>query len=495
MLVRYFLWDIRREIILKEYCVGILTGICSLIIPRQIPDFLERNMEFFRESSGRNQVKTFRSIFFLFLATIFAIIGGCGEEKVIIRYLEVPPPVELVSPPVDTFVTEGILTFLWSSSEEAVRYQLQVSSSDNFISRTIDIETTDTSYVNQSELVNDSYFWRVRGENGDGLKGDWSDAEIWTFHKSDYVNYMDLASSIKTVGTAQDVFVRGDTAYVADGQADLTIVNISDKYNPSIIRNIDTTDDDFAKAVYIAPGDTVPYAFVADMDGKIQAIHVRDTTFIFNNSIGFNQNLEDLTGVIRTDTLWLFAVSSGFGRRKLSYYQITYDPIPVEGMFGELDMPADANGVWADLQYAYVACGVAGLMIVDVDDILNPSLLSSYDLEGSALSVDVDGNYAYIAADRAGFYIVDTTDKSNPVIATQINTSGRANDVHIVGDYAFIADASSGLKVVDVSIPHSAHLVATYDTPYAYGVWADSDFIYLCDRDEGLMIFENLVTQ
>lgn len=453
-------------------------------------------MQFCRESLGRDLIKIHRSIFILFLAAMFAIIAGCGEEKVIIGYLEVPPPVELVSPPADTFVTEGILTFHWRSSDVAVRYQLHVSSSDNFISKTIDIETTDTSYTNQSELANNNYFWRVRGENGDGLKGDWSDAEIWTFFKSDYVNYMELVSSIKTVGIAQDVFIRGDTAYVADGQADLTIVNIIDKHNPSMIRNIDTIDDDFAKGVYVAPGDTVPYAFVADMDGKIQAIHVRDTTFLFNNSIGFNQNLEDLTGVIRNDdSLWLFTVSSGFGRRKLSYYQIIYDPIPVEGMFGEMDLPADANGVWADSQYAYVACGIAGLIIVDVGDIMNPVLTSSIDLESSSLSVDVEGDYAYIAADRAGFFIIDVTDKYDPVLATQINTSGRTRDVHVVGDYAFIADGSQGLKVIDISNPDSAYFVTAYDTPYANGILADSNFVYLCDRDEGLMIFENLITQ
>ncbi|MEE8417220.1 MAG: hypothetical protein V3S06_01010, partial [candidate division Zixibacteria bacterium] len=180
------------------------------------------------------------------------MIAGCGKEKVIIHYLEIPPPVELVSPSVGTFVTEGILTFYWGSSDVAVRYQLQVSLSDNFISKTIDIETTDTSYTSQSELANGSYFWRVRGENDDDLKGDWSDAEVWTFYKSDYVSYINPISSITTIGTAQDVFVRGDTAYVADGQADLTIVNVIDKYNPFIIRNIDTIADDFAKSVYVA---------------------------------------------------------------------------------------------------------------------------------------------------------------------------------------------------------------------------------------------------
>ena len=414
----------------------------------------------------------------------------------IIRYLEVPPPVSLASPPVDTFITTDTLTFYWRFSDVAMRYQLQVSSSDNFISKIIDVETVDTSYTNQSELANGSYFWRVRTENEDSLKGDWSDAEIWTFYKSDYVSYINLISSIPTVGIAQDVFIRGDTAYVADGQADLTIVNVIDKYNPSFITNIDTIADDFAKDVYVAPADTFPFVFVADMDAHVQVINIADTIFPEYTSFA-QQNIEDIHGTYISDTLYIFAArSKGVSPANFSYYRIIYDPFPTNiAQIYSMDLPADANGVFADSQYSYIADGVAGLIIVDHSSILDPVQISLLDLTGSALSVWVEGDYAYVAADRAGFFAVDVTDRYNPIIAAQINTSGRTKDVHVVGGYAFIADGSGGLKVIDISVPDSAYFVAAYNTPYAYGLWADADYIYLCDRDEGLMIFENLVAQ
>jgi hypothetical protein len=432
----------------------------------------------------------------MFLAALFTVIAGCGEEKVIIRYLEVPPPVSLASPPVDTFVTTGTPTFYWHSSDQAVRYQLQVSSSDNFISKTIDTETADTSYTTQAELANGSYFWRVRGENKDGIWGDWSDADIWTFYKSDYVNYMELISSINTVGIAQDVFVRGDTAYVADGQADLTIVNVIDRHNPFIARNIDTIADDFAKGIYVAPADTVPFVFIADMDAHVQVINVTDTIFPEYASFG-QQNIEDIHGAYISDILYIFAArSKGVSPANFSYYRIIYDPFPTNiSQIYSMDLPADANGVFTDSRYSYIACGAAGLIIIDQSDILNPVQISSLDLTGSALSVWVEGDYAYIAADRAGIFVADVTDRLNPAMVAQVNTSGRTKDVYVVGDYAFIADGSGGLKVIDVSVADSAHFVAAYITPYAYGLWADADYIYLCDRDEGLMIFENRISQ
>ena len=409
---------------------------------------------------------------------------------------EIPPPIELAFPPADTFITTNNPTFFWHPADAAVRYQLQVSGSTDFVNNNIDVQTADTTYTTISEIPNGTHFWRVRGRNQDDLWADWSDAEIRTFYKSDYVSYINLISSINTVGIAQDVFIRGDTAYVADGQADLTILNVMDKHNPFIIRNIDTIADDFAKGVYVAPADTFPFVFVADMDAHVQVINIADTIFPEYNSFA-QQNIEDIHGTYISDTLYIFAArSKGVSPANFSYWRIIYDPFPTNiAQIYSMDLPADANGIFADSRYSYIADGVAGLIIVDHSIILDPVQISSLDLTGSALSVWVEGDYAYVAADRAGIFAVDVTDRYNPLIATQINTSGRTKDVHVVGNYAFIADGSGGLKVIDISVPGSAYFVAAYNTPYAYGLWADADYIYLCDRDEGLMIFENLVTQ
>lgn len=463
----------------------------SVILERDMSS--SENVEF-----NKSRAAVIIPAFFL-VVIVLTILAGCGDDKIIIRYLKVPPPVELIFPPVDTFITDNHPTFYWHSSPEAVRYQLQVSSTAAFLTKTINVTVSDTTYTTISEVPNNTYFWRVRGQNVDTTWGDWSDADIWTFYKSDYVNYIDFLSSIGTYGTPQDVFVRNDTAYVADGQADLTIVNVTDKNSPYIVRNIDPLDDDFAKGVYVAEADTFPYAFVADRDGRVQAINTVDTTFLYNNSFG-EQNLEDIDGAIISDTLYIFAVRarSGFNLASISIYQIVFDPYPRLGDFyyiNPIDMPANPKGVSVQGDYAYVACDEVGLRLIDISDINNPAEYSSIVLDGVSLSVRVKDDYAYVASDRSGLYVVDVTDKSNPVQVAQINTSGRSKDIHIAGNYAFLADGSGGLKVIDISVPDSSHFVAAYSTPYAYGVWADSGNIYICDRDEGLMIFENKVSR
>jgi hypothetical protein len=434
------------------------------------------------------------------LTGVSIFISACGEEKVIIRYREIPEPVDLIAPPNDTLIHENNPTFSWHSAGSGIRYQLQVSTADNFISKSINVEISDTVYTTLSSLINGSFFWRVRSNNQDGIWGDWSDADIRIFYKTDNVFYIPFKSSINTIGTANDVVIRNDTAYVADGAADVTMIDVFDKENPAIIQNIDTFGDDYARSVYINPRDTVPYAFVADLDGRIQVLNTLDPEPINHSGFG-DQNMEDISAVFISDTLYMFGVrsASGFNPAGLQIFQILYQPNlppnPGPWPWNPIDTPADALGIFSDTAYAYIACDVVGLIIVDLTDIYNPYIISSLDLEGSSTRIFARNDYVYMAADRAGLYVIDATVKTDPVIASLVNTSGRTKDVHVVGDYAFIADASGGLKVMDVSVPDSAHFIAAYSTPYALGVYADSGYVYICDRDEGLMIFENLVVE
>jgi hypothetical protein len=437
----------------------------------------------------------------LMLILIAVYLGGCGKTKEIVRYKDRPAAISLIYPPPDTFITVDHPTFIWHKSSEIVHYQLQVSITSDFVKRSIDITTSETTHTTISVLSNNTFFWRVRGDDNVGTWGDWSDGEIRSFIKSDYVNYIDLLSQSETSGIPQDVFVRNDTAYVADGQAGLTLFDVSDPRNPAMIRNIDLLNDDFAKGIYVSPIDTFPHVYVADMDGRIQAMNLQDTTGLTSGVFGSDQNLEDVDGVYITDTtgvnnLWIIAVSSGFNRRKVSFYQM------LEGQDGsiysytyQLNLPADALGLCIDSGYVYVADGTSGLRIVDFHDPYFPNEISSVEHIGTALSVAKKDNYVYATCDREGIFVINVTDKNNPDTVRNINTKGRSKDVQIVGNYAFIADADQGLRVIDISVPDSAHIVASYTTDYAYGVWADANNVYLCDRDAGLLIFENKVSR
>ncbi|OGC91446.1 MAG: hypothetical protein A2W25_00370 [candidate division Zixibacteria bacterium RBG_16_53_22] len=432
------------------------------------------------------------------LIMIIGLYSGCGKDREIIRYLPEPGSVSLAYPPADTFITVNTPTFIWHRLTDGVRYQLQVAYASDFINKSFDIQTADTFYAVASILPNGTHFWRVRAQNEEGVWGDWSDAEIRALYKSDYVNYFELVSMTDTYGIPQDVFVRNDTAFVADGQAGLTMFDVSDPANPMVLENIDSIESDFAKSIYINPQDTFPYVMVADMDGRVYAINLPDTTRTNDLRLTSTQNCEDVTGFFKNDTLWIAAVASS-SQRKLSIIQVLYNPFMVEnpGLVPEFELSADGLGVRVDssASYVFVACGVAGLRIYDITNVYNSALASTVLLSSTAMAVDVKDGYAYVACDHAGLFVVDVRDARNPSSVVNVNTSGRTKDVQVLGGYAFIADANGGLKAIDTSIPDSAHFVAAYATPYAYGLYATLDYIYVCDRDNGLMVFENRTSQ
>ena len=450
------------------------------------------------------------NIFIIAVLGLIITFAGCGKEKeIIVQKVVGPHPVSLIYPTKDTLVTDNNPTFIWHPVSGAVRYQIQVARLSDFVLKSINTQTYDTSYTVLNPLSNSTFYWRVRGENSDSVWGDWSDADVWTFFKSDYVNYFELAAQLRTYGVPQDLFIRNDTAYVADGQACLTLVNVSNPRSPYLMSNYEPANDDFAKAVYVPPTDTFPYAFVADMRSKVEVLDIRNPIRgLTDNQIGASQFLEDLTAVVKSDTMWLLTVSSS-SQCKLSYFQIIYNPFPPEipGPVNEMTLSTDANGVYADTEYTYVANGSIGLTIAvpDWNQNNNHYIASTTALSGEALSIDVKNNYAYVACDRAGLWIVDVTNKTHPVQVTNIystNANYRAKDVQVIGNYVYMADAGGGLVVVDASVADSAHVVAQYPTPYAYGIWATDEvfpdgnrYIFLCDRDLGLLVFQNRISQ
>jgi len=85
-------------------------------------------------------------------------------------------------------------------------------------------------------------------------------------------------------------------------------------------------------------------------------------------------------------------------------------------------------------------------VIVDVTTV--PALRRSYDTAGYAKGVAVSGDYAYVANGSNGLVIVDVSSKSAPALAGSYDTVGSAQGVAVSGDYAYVADGVNGLVIL-----------------------------------------------
>ncbi|MCD6285971.1 MAG: hypothetical protein J7M39_08675, partial [Anaerolineae bacterium] len=197
---------------------------------------------------------------------------------------------------------------------------------------------------------------------------------------------------------------------------------------------------------------------------------------------------------------------------------------------GVLAVPTGARDVTVVGDYAYVAARTGGLLVVDVADPANPTLVATTTGILHALAVDVAGDYAYVA-DRgpymrivdvsdplsptlvgsyrpgiSGWYIVDVTvsgtvayagysselfivDVTTPTQPVEISRyPTRAYDTEVVGTMAYVAAGSDGFRLIDVSEPATPTLVSTYDTPYSVFASALSGTVaYVADGATGLL--------
>ncbi|MCP4632848.1 MAG: hypothetical protein GY855_07960 [candidate division Zixibacteria bacterium] len=425
---------------------------------------------------------------------------GCTKEKIIYMDVDLPGSVTKSSPVNGDTLTSGPPTLVWRTQSDAIEYRVQIDNERDFYTILYDTTITDTILTMSSGTSDGRYYWRVRAKNSDERWGDWSDESVWTFLFDAIQSPVRLLSQLDTYGYANDVTVVNERnrAYVADGQAGMTVVDITDKSAPSIVGNIyDSERNDFAMSIYIPPGDT--FAFVADMDGKLPIFSISEPIIIDNfvTNFGAEQNTEEVTGRIINDTLYIIA-TSGAGTRQVQYYRVPYDDEygPILEYYFNTPMVAECCGVdfLADSNFIAVANSQLGLQILDISEITDytppAAPIASYDISSNALSVTINGNYAFVSGDRSGMWIIDVTTPASPALVSNLDTSGRTKDISVVGNYAFLADANDGLKVIDITDLSNPTYVSSYTTPYAYGVWADSNYVYITDRDWGLLIFE-----
>lgn len=149
------------------------------------------------------------------------------------------------------------------------------------------------------------------------------------------------------------------------------------------------------------------------------------------------------------------------------------------------------EGVAVVNNIAYVACGSAGLYLVDVSNQAHPLKVAVYDSPGYAEGVAVSGRYAYEADGWAGMQVVDISDPTHPIEVGSVPTLGYAFDVAVAGSHAYVAGAGAGLRVVDISDPAQPVEIGSYNTPgYAHDVDIGGNIAYVADEWEGLRVVD-----
>ena len=114
-------------------------------------------------------------------------------------------------------------------------------------------------------------------------------------------------------------------------------------------------------------------------------------------------------------------------------------------------------------EVAYVAYHSNGLLIIDVSESTNVGTILGRIAAGTSYGVDVEGGIAYLAG-NSQLIMVDVEDPANPTLIDAINTPVSVFNVDVMGDTIYVTSASDGVNVLENP------LMDTSVSPLAVGV-------------------------
>jgi hypothetical protein len=328
-----------------------------------------------------------------------------------------------------------------------------------------------------------------------------------------------------TPGTANDVEIVGNIAYVADGAAGLVILDISDPQNPILLGSFDTPGN----AVSVAVNDSVACVidgdlqiidvsnpqypvllsyynawgdlYFVELSGNIAYVQDHHTLYLIDISNPQNPALLGSSGgssetaywvksiaVVDSILYWVGRYMDWFGNDIATFLIINISDPQNPTLMGSYTpyYGGFASGALAD-SLAYLSIN-GSLIVVDVSNPQNATLLTAFDtLFGTIISI-VDNNL-YILNEGYDFKVVDISNPLNPVVTGYYALRGEESSFAISGNRAYITDGD--LQIIDIQNPQNSSLCGGYDTEgEAKSLFATDNDAYIADGESGLVIID-----
>jgi len=301
---------------------------------------------------------------------------------------------------------------------------------------------------------------------------DWSNKEI---------GYYD------TLGSAYSVAISGDGnyAYVADLTAHVSVLNISNKANPTFVKTY--TAGASVHAVRVVGN----YLYLAQTTAGFRIVDISDpanpTTVGSVDTAGSGYELEVVDN-------YVYLADFGSG---LQIIDISTPASPT--IVGNYDSVNNIYDVDVSGNYAYLGGHSGGTQVIDVTTKTSPTLVKTIAVETAGdlhLHLDISGNYLYVAA-GAVLDIINITDPVNAVRLTSIKRSyNTIRDVQILGNYALTANYGPEYGIYDISSPSQPKLVGagrvtiSVATDYLEGINVFGNYAYVSKTTGGISIVD-----
>ena len=111
----------------------------------------------------------------------------------------------------------------------------------------------------------------------------------------------------------------------------------------------------------------------------------------------------------------------------------------------------DANNIAIAGHYLYITTA-RGLVVVDVDDPLNPRVTREITLNNPR-AVAIQFRYGFVV-DGDGLKVLDLSEPGSPkLVSGALVSLADARDVYVARTYAYVANGKDGVAIIDVEQP------------------------------------------
>lgn len=297
---------------------------------------------------------------------------------------------------------------------------------------------------------------------------------------------LEVMASLVTPGSPQGVASGESRAYVADGTAGLTIVDISNFEELVVLSSTPLPGGAEARSVTAAES----YVYVQDDAGEIHAFFIAQGQSP-ERLAGYNHG--GTAGKVVTTQGYAFAGAAAAGFQVLDVSGCHCMPVDECGRLGhECDTYINNCGDEVDcgncddVPGSYCDNGVCRPW-----QMMGIQMIAAEETSGTATAVGIHGNYAYVTDSTAdaGLKIYDIKYPAGTAFVTEIDVPAAATRIAVADGMAYLGLGDAGIVVYDLSDPELPVEAGQYDTPgEVMNLTAAPPYLYVADCDEGLRI-------
>ncbi|MBI2463621.1 prepilin-type N-terminal cleavage/methylation domain-containing protein [Candidatus Peregrinibacteria bacterium] len=296
---------------------------------------------------------------------------------------------------------------------------------------------------------------------------------------------------------ARDIFVEGNYAYAATNktQEGLTIIDISNPQNPSIIKNLDLG----GKGKYVTKSGNYLYMGVEKSTKGLAIIDVSNPANAYvvkSLNVGAEGNQPDVVG--NYVYMGIDSENSGF-----KIINVTNKSNP--SVTSSLNVEGEVNTVRVVGSYAYIGTDKdqKGFRVINISNPQSPSIVATLNVGDDVNAMEINGPFAFIGTEESEnqntLQVINIASPTQPSIITSLNVGQEIQDLVAYGDYLYAAidDNHAGLAAINISNPTQPTLAYTMDVMgKATGIDTDGSYIYITTdvNNHGVVIVGTTVT-